>query len=135
MKYIKVEEIKGYEDTRINVNPPDSGTEQWLDSKTLLRMFATNSEPGEDVEAWVKVQKVVEAIGDASDYIAVEDDHWNQAVRNKKKIAATVFGINCPQVISNFDALVFSKKPKQYQGLDQYNKVSIYLGYWGIKRY
>ena len=91
MKYIKVEEIKGYEGARINVNPPDSGTEQWLDSKTLLRMFATNSEPGEDVEAWVKVQKVVEAISDAVDYIAVEDDHWNQVIKNKKKMSATVF--------------------------------------------
>ena len=112
MKYIKVEEIKGYEDTRINISPPDSGTEEWLTTKAALRMFATNSEPGEDIEAWVKVQKVIESIGNADDYIAVEDDHWGQAMKNKNKIAATVFGINSPQVISNFDALVFNKKPE-----------------------
>ena len=109
MKYVKIEEIKGYEDTRINVGTAEA--EEMLDSKSALRMFAVNSEPGEDVEAWVKVQKVIESIGKSNGYIEVEDDHWKQAMKNQKKIAATVFGINCPQVISNFDALVSDEAP------------------------
>jgi|TARA_R110000824_G_scaffold265814_1_gene454746 hypothetical protein len=110
MKYVKVEEIKGYEDIRINIGTAEAA--ETLDSKTALRMFALNSEPGEgDVEAWVKVQKVIEAIGKADDYIAVEDDHWTQAMKNKKKIAAQVFGINCPQILENFDALVSDEVP------------------------
>ena len=111
MKYVKIEEIKGYEDTRINVGTEDE--KEMLDSKTALRMFAVNSEPGEDVEAWVKVQKVIESIGKANGYIEVEDDHWKQAMKNQKKIAAQVFGINCPQVLSNFDALVSDEVPKK----------------------
>ena len=55
MKYVKIEEIKGYEDTRINVGTEEA--EEMLDSKSALRMFAVNSEPGEDVEAWVKVRR------------------------------------------------------------------------------
>ena len=108
MKYVKIEEIKGYEDTRINVGTAEA--EEMLDSKTALRMFAVNSEPG-DVEAWVKVQKVIESIGRSNGYIEVEDDHWAQAMKNKKKIAAQVFGINCPQILSNFDALVSDEAP------------------------
>ena len=110
MKYVKVEEIKGYEDIRINIGTADDA--EILDSKAALRMFALNSEPGEDVEAWVKVQKVIEDIGKAGDYIAVEDDHWGQAMKNKKKIAAQVFGINCPQILENFDALVSDEEPE-----------------------
>jgi hypothetical protein len=109
MKYVKIAEIKGYEDVRINIGTPD--VEDILDSKSALRMFAINSEPGEDVEAWVKVQKVIESIGKASGFIAIEDDHWAQAMKNKKKIAAKVFGINCPQILENFDALVSDKEP------------------------
>ena len=109
MKYVKIEEIKGYEDARINIGTAEA--EDMLDSKSALRMFAVNSEPGEDVEAWVKVQKVIESIGRSNGYIEVEDDHWIQAMKNKKKIAAQVFGINCPQVISNFDALVSDEVP------------------------
>ena len=109
MKYVKIEEIKGYEDTRINVGTEEA--EEMLDSKSALRIFAVNSEPGEDVEAWVKVQKVIESIGKANGYIAVEDDHWTQAMKNKKKIAAQVFGINCPQILENFDALVSDEAP------------------------
>ena len=63
MKYVKVEEIKGYEGIRINIGTEEES--EMLDSKTALRMFAVNSEPGEDVEAWVKVQKVIESIGKA----------------------------------------------------------------------
>jgi len=110
MKYVKIEEIKGYEDTRINVGTAEA--EEMLDSKSALRMFAVNSEPGEDVEAWVKVQKVIESIGRANGYIEVEDDHWAQAMKNKRKIAATVFGINSPQILSNFDALVSDEEPE-----------------------
>ena len=110
MKYVKIEEIKGYEDTRINVGTEDA--EDMLDSKSALRIFAVNSEPGEDVEAWVKVQKVIESIGKANGYIAVEDDHWAQAMKNQKKIAATVFGINSPQILENFDALVSDEAPE-----------------------
>ena len=111
MKYVKVEEIKGYEDIRINIGTADDA--EILDSKSVLRMFVINSEPEEgDVEAWVKVQKVIEAIGKADDYIAVEDDHWSQAMKNKKRIAAKVFGINCPQIIENFDALVSDEEPE-----------------------
>jgi hypothetical protein len=109
MKYVKIEEIKGYEDARINVGTEDA--EEMLDSKTALRMFAVNSEPGDDVAAWVKVQKVIESIGKSNGYIAIEDDHWIQAMKNKKKIAAQVFGINCPQVLENFDALVSDEVP------------------------
>ena len=111
MKYVKVEEIKGYEGIRINIGTEEES--EMLDSKTALRMFAVNSEPGEDVEAWVKVQKVIESIGKANGYIAVEDDHWTQAMKNQKKIAAQVFGINCPQVLENFDALVSDEVPKK----------------------
>jgi len=111
MKYVKIEEIKGYEDARINIGTEEES--EMLDSKTALRMFAVNSEPGEDVEAWVKVQKVIESIGRANGYIAVEDDHWTQAMKNQKKIAAQVFGINCPQVLENFDALVSDEVPKK----------------------
>jgi hypothetical protein len=110
MKYVKIEEIKGYEGIRINI-----GTEEesmFLDSKIALRMFATNSEPGEDVDAWVKVQKVIESIGKAESFIAIEDDHWGQAMKNKKKVAAQVFGINCPQVLEHFDALVSDEEPE-----------------------
>ena len=110
MKYVKIEEIKGYEDTRINVGTEDA--EDMLDSKSALRIFAVNSEPGEDVEAWVKVQKVIESIGKSNGYIAVEDDHWAQAMKNQKKIAATVFGINSPQILENFDALVSDEAPE-----------------------
>ena len=110
MKYVKIEEIKGYEDTRINVGTAEA--EDMLDSKSALRIFAVNSEPGEDVEAWVKVQKVIESIGKSNGYIAVEDDHWAQAMKNKKKIAATVFGINSPQILENFDALVSDEAPE-----------------------
>ena len=109
MKYVKIEEIKGYEDARINVGTADA--EEMLDSKTALRMFAVNSEPAEDVEAWVKVQKVIEACGRSNGYIEVEDDHWKQAMKNQKKIAAQVFGINCPQILENFDALVSDEAP------------------------
>ena len=109
MKYVKIEEIKGYEDTRINVGTEEA--EEMLDSKTALRMFAVNSEPGDDVEAWVKVQKVIESIGKSNGYIEVEDDHWAQAMKNKKKVAAQVFGINCPQILENFDALVSDEAP------------------------
>ena len=109
MKYVKIEEIKGYEDTRINIGTAEA--EDMLDSKSALRMFAVNSEPGEDVEAWTKVQKVIEAIGRSNGYIEVEDAHWKQAMKIQKKIAAQVFGINCPQVISNFDALVSDEAP------------------------
>ena len=111
MKYVKIAEIKGYEDTQINIGTVEES--EMLDSKSALRMFAVNSEPGEDVEAWVKVQKVIESIGRANGYIAVEDDHWTQAMKNQKKIAAQVFGINCPQVLSNFDALVSDEVPKK----------------------
>jgi len=111
MKYVKIEEIKGYEDTQINIGTVEES--EMLDSKSALRMFAVNSEPGEDVEAWVKVQKVIESIGKANGYIAVEDDHWTQAMKNQKKIAAQVFGINCPQVLENFDALVSDEVPKK----------------------
>ena len=110
MKYVKIEEIKGYEDTRINVGTADA--EEMLDSKTALRMFAVNSEPGEDVEAWVKVQKVIESIGKSNGYIAIEDDHWRQAMKNQKKVAAQIFGINCPQILENFDALVSDEEPE-----------------------
>ena len=111
MKYVKIAEIKGYEDTRINVGTAEA--EDMLDSKSALRIFAVNSEPGEDVEAWLKVQKVIEAIGRSNGYyIEVEDDHWAQAMKNKKKIAATVFGINSPQILSNFDALVSDEEPE-----------------------
>jgi len=110
MKYVKIEEIKGYEDTRINVGTAEA--EDMLDSKSALRIFAVNSEPGEDVEAWVKVQKVIESIGKSNGYIEVEDDHWAQAMKNKKKIAATVFGINSPQILENFDALVSDEAPE-----------------------
>ena len=110
MKYVKVEEIKGYEDIRINIGTADDA--EILDSKAALRMFAINSEPGEDVEAWVKVQKVIEAIGKADDYIAVEDDHWSQAMKSKRKIAAKIFGINSPQILENFDALVSDEEPE-----------------------
>lgn len=110
MKYVKIEEIKGYEDTRINVGTAEA--EDMLDSKSALRIFAVNSEPGEDVEAWVKVQKVIESIGKSNGYIAVEDDHWAQAMKNQKKIAATVFGINSPQILENFDALVSDEAPE-----------------------
>ena len=110
MKYVKIEEIKGYEDTRINGGTEEA--EEMLDSKSALRIFAVNSEPGEDVEAWVKVQKVIESIGKSNGYIAVEDDHWTQAMKNKKKIAANVFGINSPQIIENFDALVSDEEPE-----------------------
>jgi len=109
MKYVKIAEIKGYEDIRIKVGTEEA--EEMLDSKTALRMFAVNSEPGEDVEAWVKVQKVIESIGRANGYIEVEDDHWAQAMKNKKKVAAQVFGINCPQILENFDALVSDEAP------------------------
>ena len=109
MKYVKIEEIKGYEDTRINVGTAEA--EEMLDSKSALRMFAVNSEPGEDVEAWVKVQKVIESIGKSNGYIEVEDDHWKQAMKNQKKIAAQIFGINCPQILENFDALVSDEAP------------------------
>ncbi len=109
MKYVKIAEIKGYEDIRINIGTPD--VEEILDSKSALRIFAVNSEPGDDVEAWVKVQKVIESIGKANGFIAIEDDHWTQAMKNKKKIAAKVFGINCPQILENFDALVSDKEP------------------------
>jgi hypothetical protein len=111
MKYVKIEEIKGYEDARINVGTADA--EEMLDSKIALRMFAVNSEPGEDVGAWVKVQKVIESIGKANGYIAIEDDHWAQAMKNQKKVAAQIFGINCPQILSNFDALVSDEEPAQ----------------------
>ena len=111
MKYVKIAEIKGYEDTQINIGTVEES--EMLDSKSALRMFAVNSEPGEDVEAWVKVQKVIESIGRANGYIAVEDDHWTQAMKNQKKIAAQVFGINCPQVLENFDALVSDEVPKK----------------------
>ena len=111
MKYVKIAEIKGYEDTQINIGTVEES--EMLDSKSALRMFAVNSEPGEDVEAWVKVQKVIESIGKANGYIEVEDDHWKQAMKNQKKIAAQVFGINCPQVLSNFDALVSDEVPKK----------------------
>ena len=111
MKYVKVEEIKGYEGIRINIGTEEES--EMLDSKSALRMFAVNSEPGEDVEAWVKVQKVIESIGKANGYIEVEDDHWKQAMKNQKKIAAQVFGINCPQVLENFDALVSDEVPKK----------------------
>ena len=111
MKYVKIEEITGYEDTQINIGTVEES--EMLDSKSALRMFAVNSEPGEDVEAWVKVQKVIESIGKANGYIAVEDDHWTQAMKNQKKIAAQVFGINCPQVLENFDALVSDEVPKK----------------------
>jgi len=111
MKYVKIAEIKGYEDTQINIGTEEES--EMLDSKSALRMFAVNSEPGEDVEAWVKVQKVIESIGRANGYIAVEDDHWTQAMKNQKKIAAQVFGINCPQVLENFDALVSDEVPKK----------------------
>ena len=110
MKYVRVEEIKGYEGIRINIGTEEES--EMLDSKTALRMFAVNSEPGEDVEAWVKVQKVIESIGKAESFIAIEDDHWGQAMKNKKKVAAQVFGINCPQVIENFDALVSDEEPE-----------------------
>ena len=110
MKYIKIEEIKGYEGIRINLGTEEDS--EFLDSKSVLRMFAVNSEPGEDVEAWVKVQKVIESIGKANGYIEVEDDHWTQAMKNKKKVAAQVFGINCPQVLENFDALVSDEEPE-----------------------
>ena len=110
MKYVKIAEIKGYEDTQINIGTVEES--EMLDSKSALRMFAVNSEPGEDVEAWVKVQKVIESIGKANGYIAVEDDHWTQAMKNKKKVAAQVFGINCPQILENFDALVSDKEPE-----------------------
>tara|TARA_R110000787_G_scaffold189859_1_gene301443 strand:- start:664 stop:1005 length:342 start_codon:yes stop_codon:yes gene_type:complete len=110
MKYVKIAEIKGYEDTRINVGTAEA--EDMLDSKSALRIFAVNSEPGEDVEAWVKVQKVIESIGKSNGYIAVEDDHWAQAMKNQKKIAATVFGINSPQILENFDALVSDEAPE-----------------------
>ena len=109
MKYVKIAEIKGYEDTQINIGTVEES--EMLDSKSALRMFAVNSEPGEDVEAWVKVQKVIESIGKANGYIEVEDDHWTQAMKNQKKVAAQVFGINCPQVLSNFDALVSDEVP------------------------
>ena len=109
MKYVKIEEIKGYEDTRINVGTEEA--EEMLDSKSALRIFAVNSAPGEDVEAWVKVQKVIESIGKSNGYIAVEDDHWTQAMKYKKKIAAQVCGINCPQILENFDALVSDEAP------------------------
>ena len=109
MKYVKIEEIKGYEDTRINVGTAEA--EEMLDSKSALRMFAVNSEPGEDVEAWVKGQKGLESIGKSNGYIEVEDDHWKQAMKNQKKIAAQVFGINCPQILENFDALVSDEVP------------------------
>ena len=112
MKYLKIEEIKGYEDIRINVGTEEDS--EFLDSKSALRMFAANSEPGEDVEAWVKVQKVIESIGkavkDKADYIEVEDDHWKQAMKNQKSVAAKIFGMNCPQIIENFDALVSDEK-------------------------
>jgi len=111
MKYVKIEEITGYEDTQINIGTVEES--EMLDSKSALRMFAVNSEPGEDVEAWVKVQKVIESIGKANGYIEVEDDHWKQAMKNQKKVAAQVFGINCPQVLSNFDALVSDEVPKK----------------------
>ena len=111
MKYVKIAEIKGYEDTQINIGTVEES--EMLDSKSALRMFAVNSEPGEDVEAWVKVQKVIESIGRANGYIAVEDDHWTQAMKNQKKVAAQVFGINCPQVLENFDALVSDEVPKK----------------------
>ena len=111
MKYVRVEEIKGYEGIRINIGTEEES--EMLDSKTALRMFAVNSEPGEDVEAWVKVQKVIESIGKANGYIAVEDDHWTQAMKNQKKVAAQVFGINCPQILENFDALVSDEVPKK----------------------
>jgi len=111
MKYVKIAEIKGYEDTQINIGTVEES--EMLDSKSALRMFAVNSEPGEDVEAWVKVQKVIESIGKANGYIEVEDDHWKQAMKNQKKVAAQVFGINCPQVLSNFDALVSDEVPKK----------------------
>ena len=109
MKYVKIEEIKGYEDTRRNVGT--EAAEEMLDSKSALRIFAVNSEPGEDVEAWVKVQNVIESIGKSNGYKAVEDDHWTQAMKNKKTIAAQVFGINCPQILENFDALVSDEAP------------------------
>ena len=64
MKYVKIAEIKGYEDTQINIGTVEES--EMLDSKSALRMFAVNSEPGEDVEAWVKVQKVIESIGKAT---------------------------------------------------------------------
>ena len=111
MKYVKIAEIKGYEDTQINIGTVEES--EMLDSKSALRMFAVNSEPGEDVEAWVKVQKVIESIGKANGYIEVEDDHWKQAMKNQKKVAAQVFGINCPQVLENFDALVSDEVPKK----------------------
>ena len=109
MKYVKIEEIKGYEDARINVGTADA--EEMLDSKTALRMFAVNSEPGDDVAAWVKVQKVIESIGKANGYIEVEDDHWKQAMTKQKSIAAKIFGMNCPQILENFDALVSDEVP------------------------
>ena len=44
MKYVKIEEIKGYEDARINIGTAEA--EDMLDSMSALRMFAVNSEPG-----------------------------------------------------------------------------------------
>ena len=33
-------------------------------------------------------------------------------MKNKRKIAANVFGINSPQVLENFDALVSDEEPE-----------------------